>query len=329
MVSFCLLVAATLGPQVNPHWEFAYENGDDIWVATADGRHRHELIHDGRSPKWSPDGKRIAYARGREIRIRDLATKAERVVYRLSAADMDDEGGGDGYPQTWIDWDPKRPVLLVSTEYTKTIKVVLIRPKGQWSEMTDYDRPAGDSGGILEGTIVAPTYFADWSPSGRWMAFVKAGDLWLACRGSCPKDNRIDLSDYYDTDTRLAALAQFHDHDGSGDSAWTPNFVTEMDWTQDEKRIVFVVQRVGGSGIYDIGYVDVNPKTLSDYVPPYQLHQYIAEGLCPRICPDGRTLSYAAQDGGGGDWNLYISDWSGKLRRLVMRDVDTYDWKPK
>jgi len=114
-------------------------------------------------------------------------------------------------------------------------------------------------------------------------------------------------------------------------SATTPFWVTELDWTKDERRLVYLKRRVGGSGYNEIGFLEFTKPgaglgTQRGDPTAYVLHSHLIDGYCPRICPDGKTLSCVLP--GDQDENLYALAWNGKSRTLIKKGVEEFDWQP-
>jgi Tol biopolymer transport system component len=54
-------VATANSGDISPRGTAVVYSGKGIWVVGADGKHRHRLSPDGTEPRWSPDGRWIAY----------------------------------------------------------------------------------------------------------------------------------------------------------------------------------------------------------------------------------------------------------------------------
>ena len=60
-----LLVRNGGSPDWSPNGRsIAFDRGRDIWVVDLNDRRQRRIVHDGRSPKWSPDGRKLAFTRG-------------------------------------------------------------------------------------------------------------------------------------------------------------------------------------------------------------------------------------------------------------------------
>ena len=71
----------------------AFDRGRDIWVFNLNDRRQRRIVHDGRSPKWSPDGRKLAFTRGPiygaenatrgpDLWVLDVVAKKERRLVR-------------------------------------------------------------------------------------------------------------------------------------------------------------------------------------------------------------------------------------------------------
>lgn len=314
-------------PLPDPHWEVAFARGGDVWMARANGSHLKRLAKKANDPRWSPDGRKLAFSRNGAVWVLNLATGKERRVAQFSAKDKASKG-----TQVYADWDPKHPILLCSTMNTNTVRMVQYT-----SEHPDEQ--------ILHGILTLPTYAPAWSPSGKTLAFVRAGDIWVAhaftnSMGQYPDKSVgwIDANTYYDDAQRLAPLAIFNDAE-TGASLITPYWVDELAWTRNERRLAFHFRRVGGSGVAEIGYLDLQRVKNSDSVPQdwatwsgfkYTVHWILDDVWSPRICPDGKTLSFTAfHEASDGHFDLFLGSWDGKKRRRILTNVENPDWRPR
>jgi Tol biopolymer transport system component len=316
---FSLLVLKSLS--VNPKWELAIVRNEDIWLSRADGTQMRRLIQHADTPRWNPDGTKLAYAKGLDIWIHDFKRRTDRRVARFPKLDRNDNG-------KYLEWDPKLPILLTATASTQTVRLVGLGVPTREDE-------------ILAGTVHGPTNTMRWSPSGLTMAYVHSGDIWIAKRDvqnikvelDYAKDSQFDGWSYYDYAQRLAALASFNDAE-NGASATTPFWVSELAWTGSGKRLAFGYSRIWGSGVEEIGYLDLVkvPEDWPNYLSGYQVktHWIWKETYQPKICPDGQTLSFIKlhwSQKDDRDW-LSVGTWDGKSKRKLIPDVEEYDWRP-
>ncbi|HTQ09960.1 MAG TPA: hypothetical protein VMI31_07825 [Fimbriimonadaceae bacterium] len=307
MVAAFLALALAQTPTVNPGWVVAFQRDNGIWVSRADGHGLRKIVAKGQDPRWSPDGKRLAYYRDGAIHVFSFAARKDALAGAVHCKP-------DSFMnRCYIDWDPRTPIILCASISGDGIQLI----------------GADEGNTILKAEGV--TYCPRWSPSGRELAFARDGDIWLAHRDL--HQIRMETFDYYGNANRLAPLAMFNDAE-SGGSAETPFWVDELEWTRDERRLVFHFQRQGGSGVSEIGYLDLRRTrgTLHSNISgfSYATHWILGKdrmAFSPAICPDGETLSYVAIDDNG-DLSLYVCAWDGSHRRRILRDVENPDWRP-
>jgi len=309
-------------PVVVRRWQVAFERKSDIWIANGDGTNARVLLKNGTNPSWSRDGKRLAFRRGSNICVYNLQSKRLRAVAKIPASWIENVDAFEAGIS--MEWDPLLPVLLYSGLNSTEVHAVVLsgpvdegQPQVLFSEMRD---PGGKN------------YGAQWSPDGKTLAFLHSGDIWIADRDpNClDRSQPFDARDYYWKGRRLAALAQFSEDERSA-SASTPYWVDEVEWTRNERRLAFHFQRIGGSGVSEIGYIDLSlaPKESLRWEDfsgfRTRTHWLIKEGFFPRICPDGHTLSYVTAFAND---TLTLVTWDGKTKRKLFDDVFYPAWRP-
>src|SRR5579862_6663893 len=102
-----------------------------------------------------------------------------------------------------------------------------------------------------------------WSPSGKYLAFVRNGDVWIAERGKLiwpaapPRPSRDWTVWQWDV-SRLDATADYDapTYRGSRENY----FVTRLSWSPHGDRLMFGRQRINGSGTQDITVLRVTEK---------------------------------------------------------------------
>lgn len=126
-----------------------------LWVASIDGRKKpeqlEELLGESDMPRWSPDGKRIAFRSNRKdhsfIAVLELATK--KITY------LDPTTGRDAGPQ-WT-WDSKQVVFMrqPGAELNRPIIPEYPRPWSLWiaDAQTGHARELFHSGTAMEDSL--------------------------------------------------------------------------------------------------------------------------------------------------------------------------------
>jgi hypothetical protein len=270
-----------------------------------------------------------------------MANHTERRAYRIpGSADPDEQA------DTFLDWDPKRPTLLVATSESDSIHLI------------NLSADEGNSQEILNQGKGSPTYGPRWSPSGRLLGFIRAGDIWLAYRKD-PRSARDISSDsdvtprtspvvrgaaqdnlfsteYYDHSNRISPVAAFNEVE-KGASASTPHWAWTLAWTQKEDRLYFNFRRVSGSGLAEIAYLTLKAENRvqahADNGSGIQtkIHWLPLEDVyAPEICPDDRSLSFYKRDHRvEGEFGIYVSDLHGKYLKELIPNAMAFDWRPR
>ena len=318
--SIFLLASLSLAqtPKVDPSWQVAFERDDNnIYIANSDGSHERLLVKDGEDPKWSRDGEKLAFFRKGFVWIKNMKTGAEGKAFYVGHPKQ------EGPPTGWIEWDPKLNFILACVQGAK--QMIAYQPKGE---------PGYRLQTLLSGEIEEYVAAPAWSPSGKWLTFAKNGDVWIAQRDT---ENKFvgDIEQYYKFAFRLAPLAIFSDAE-VGVSDTTPYWVDELTWLGDRK-IVFHFQRQFGSGVSQIGYLDLTPVSQKENEETdwskwsgftYKLHWILDGVFSPRICPDGKTLSYVGSWDDLDSMGLRVCDWEGKHSKLLIKGAFSPDWRP-
>lgn len=138
-IAFVRSTGNTIGPETI---------GTEIWVMNGDGKHERRLTHnrlfDG-NPGWSPDGKRILFARGRvrfgDRRHRPFSDLWKRIALgtRRGVATVAPDGsdlrvvGPGAFPA----WAPDGSVLVASAPYTDPFTGLgILTFVGTWTPIT-------------------------------------------------------------------------------------------------------------------------------------------------------------------------------------------------
>lgn len=192
---------------------------------------------------------------------------------------------------------------------------------------------------------IGPPQNPCWSHSGRFMAFTEMGDVLLADRqtnnwkgfryGSDPTN--LSSVNYYDDACRVAPLATWLLGE-IGASAHTPLWVDGFSWTPDDKRLYFHYQRQGGSGVSDVGYIDLVPDQTSGYRKPwfagyrFQVRWIDVKGhvllFDPAVCPDGSAVAVTMMNNEDSSYSLSLIDDKGDVLATLGPDLWQAAWRP-
>ena len=136
--------------------------GSDIYVMNDDGSGRRRLTTNTRSidrdPRWSPDGKRIAFTRFMDKER--TQTSSELFVMNADGTDqkrLTHNTVADGYPS----WSPDGQYLVFTSKHNRKYEVYVIELAS-----TTTKRLTGAEGELGSGV-------PDWSPDGREIAYEK------------------------------------------------------------------------------------------------------------------------------------------------------------
>ncbi|HEX8408552.1 MAG TPA: S9 family peptidase [Thermoanaerobaculia bacterium] len=238
------------------------------------------------APRWSPDGKRIAY----------VVTKAdlERSVYDSDVWLIDADGkndrqltrarGADFRPH----WSPDgRRLAFVSDRDGKNALWLIDPDGGEARKLVDPPSPVRDF---------------DWSPDGKSIAFTRIDEPTpeeekrakekddARVIGEGRKFVHLYLADVTTGETRRLTKGDF--------SIWT------FDWSPDGKRIAF--DRGPGLGLDDMFRSDIYTVTIDGgELRPLMQRRGFERG--PSYSPDGKWLAFTTSDG--------VHDW------LIEHDV--------
>jgi TolB protein len=310
-------------------------NGNsEIYVMNVDGSGQRRLTRNtarrgsDSSAAWSPDGRRIAFVRGRrhsgsEIYVVNADGSGQRRLTR--------NGAGDDFPA----WSPDGRKIAFQSYRDGRGKIYLMNAdgSGQWrltrnpssspawspggrkiAFVSRRDRNSeiyvmnADGSGVRTLTRNATNdAFPAWSPDGRKIAFSR----WT------PSGDNGGISGGDDNDGIYVMNA-----DGSGQRRLTRRGF-EPRWSPDGRRIAFTSE----SEVYIMNADGSRQQKLADGFPPG------AADIFPAWSPDGRKLAFTKSLGGWerGSFEIFVVsvDGSGE-RRLTRRPGHDFDpiWSP-
>jgi len=297
--------------KLNDRWE------SSLYIMGADGSKPRKLINGG-SPRWSPDGTRIAFVAsgepdGSQIFVRYMdAEGATTQITRLTNAPADIQWSPDGKSIAF------RMLVPDNTSWSVESKVSALRPRGAtWTaaprvvEQLDYrqDRVGFTADGVQqifvvpadggtprqvtrgEWSVGAP----NWTPDGRTIVF-----------GSGPRIEDAEYawreSDIYSVDVAGGAIRQLTTRKGpDANPAISPDgrliAYTGYDWSTDtwiDSRLY--VMNIDGSGSRLWVDIDRSPQGLM-------------------WAPDGSGIYFDIQD--QGSQNLWFAPLNGQARKVT------------
>jgi Periplasmic component of the Tol biopolymer transport system len=300
---------------LSPTFRIAFDDGDgNVSVMNADGSSRKLILKDASQPCWSPDRKRLAFARKGNLWIANADGTGQRRLTRW-AEDPDNDLHG-------ISWDPARGRIAFGRAESVNVVGIAGEKGGPVFATALYEvDPAGTAAPVRlfgfrperPGRIrFTSNEYPAWSADGKTLAFARNGDLWLAHRG---EGGEIEDAD------RLAAAADY-DEDSEGGSRWTVA-VTAASWAPDGSWLAYGRERVGGSGVAEVRVARLGdgtpgaPRTLEEdrLLPVY--------GWSPRVSPDGEWVLFCGYPLTGPNGTEVPSDPEHRGLWAISRDGRT------
>jgi Tol biopolymer transport system component len=298
-----------------PAAELLFVRDGAIWRLEA-GRQRR-LIDNAGCPTWSPDHKRIGFVRGRDVWIASRDGKGQRPITRFEPSP--DKQNPDADAPEQITWHPLRNLIAFGKRDHYRVQR-LSPPVWDMSHRTEAkedmgvsniyastlepDRESlwlgnGDSG--LPRMSLVSTACPCFSHDGKWIAFARNGDLWVAQLYLNGPPDRLpdDLSGTPDqvahwdwSESRLTAAAHY---DGGAHGSDDTSGITRITWSSDGKWIAYNVCRLFGSGERDICIVPLPHPLQPDFIDPEHTMtppRFIDSGYAPCFSPDSKWLAY-------------------------------------
>jgi hypothetical protein len=338
-------------PQIAPLWRIAFQRAredrpdavTDIWVARADGSDVHRLIEDAEQPAWSPDRRRLAFARRGNVWI----ASADGTGQRQLTFWPDAPPNGTVYV-AGISWNAtddylsfgraeqmgvrtagadREALLGTTTVYHVTLKTL---PNWQPTNPSiPFLRPRDVTPTALPDRKFAPQFdvnegytsfhftdnrFPAWSPSGTRFIVVRNGDLWLA-------ESEFDGAPLLGwTGARVVASAVYDGWTG-GASHWVVA-PTSVSWSPDESFFVYTNCRITGSGQDNLNVVWRRTYTNENGYPTivYENARLEQPASHVSVSPDGKWLLLTYEG------SVTAVTPEGKNPRPILRNAQHAVW---
>ena len=283
----------------------SHRDGDgEIFTVGGNGRGRRQLtfsdrVYDG-NPNWSPDGKRIVFARdpylqlgGTGLRI-DTSPRSARATRGRPGIFTMRPGGSDktrltksGYDPAW---SPDGQWIAFTGRFLGNYDIFLMRPDGTGlTQLTDDDEH---------------DEYPTWSPDGTRIAFVRSTlrEIDTGLRIPFPE---------------LVVLIV----DGSGKQAIASDLIALLpDWSPDGTRLAVVAydrSPFQDSAVSDI--FTMRPDGSERINLTGDVDTLVRD---PSWSPNGQLIAYA------GETDVFVMDADGTGKRLLIRDAEDPDWRP-
>lgn len=321
-------------PPLPKSWKLLFVRYGDIWIANGDGTGQRLLIKNGCKPCWSPDRRHIAFFRDGDLWIANADGTNQRKLtsFPPPSSDWDwlllDRSLG-------VSWDPKVKRITFSR-----LEKFWVTPVGSKKGEIVYGSSIFDlllNSPRREMRIHFDIYNGDafyqfawhsapaWSPSGKYLAFVRNGDIWIAYRGDEFEERspliRPGAHRTWEWDvTRLLAAAEF---DAPTYRSSRENYgVTCLSWSPDEKRLAYSIRRLTGSGFWEVRVLELDEDwSFAERESIVKKQWKIDDGEDPCFSPDGRFIVYWAVEG-----VLRVATVDGKQRWDLIEDGDEPAW---
>jgi len=349
MLALVGLIAPTgvTAPQAGPlrSWRLAFVRDGALWMANGDGSDQRRVIQNVDRPAWSPDKRKIAFVRKGNVWVANAdGSRQRQLTFRWKRAQATGEACQVFSEGRWVDasWDPKAPVITFShwEDYRLTRKDG--REARTIASCAIYDAPLRATRGHPElltrfGPFdrEAAYYFSyhshpAWSRSGKMLAFVRNGDIWIADR-YFDKQGQPSFRlgpDYLRgiweiTATRLAAVAVY---DAPTDRASRENEgVVRLSWSPDEQYLAYEIRRLSGSGFDEIHVLRVT-RDKYDRPRASEDRRLVEDGTDPCFSPDGRFLAYESWAWAGSRQGIWVVSRDGKTKQQLVEDGEQPAW---
>jgi Tol biopolymer transport system component len=258
------------------------------------------------SPVWSPNGKRIGFARTNRPGFCDDSTYASVFVMTASGGDIHLVARN----ATWPAWSPDARRFA----FYRGNSLYVMRRDG--THQRKLAKSAGSDG---------PPSGPDWSPDGRWIAFTSRNHLDLI---------KPDGTGLHEVATRQALPSE---SDAAGNVCGPP-VIADPVWSPSGDRIAYTEELDCNESVSVLGIVSIapdgaDPVVLVDptKVPFSGPHQNWG-GFCPAWSPDGQSITFLYGDNEGDQIGI-LDLATGTLTTLKHQIEDDDhrgrpDWQP-
>jgi dipeptidyl aminopeptidase/acylaminoacyl peptidase len=296
---------------------FSYRG--DLWTAATDGSSapfRLTRTHSAEAaPRFSPDGRRIAYARDGQVFVQSLENGALTQVSEIVAVD----GGGLGA----FRWSPDGTRLLYTVRSSGGRRLLLPNFAGRVVSAASFprtlpgDQPAetrvwvapaaGGAATAMEAGAWGGKAYAfsapEWSPDGRRI-------LHSAIHGDL-KQLQIQVWD--------AATGKLTVVNEERDEAWVNR--PDVAWSPDSKQVLFTSERDGWAHLYVVDVTGGTPRQITRGA--WEVSNERGWGNEPQWA--GGYLYYASTEAGPAERHVYRirPDGSGKERLTKSEGLHT------
>lgn len=292
------MIGLTLALLFAPQAEIAYVSGGDIWTCDLAGKNRVRVVKNGDRPCWSPDHKKLCFARGRGFLTFDLAAKREFVLQ------ISDAEGESGRPS----WGPRFAVSRVAEGQ---------KPFGQGDsilfQMDNFGKPVtqstSDRSKIEEAKFLPITSDTGvesptWNHAGNAVAFALEGDIWVAQVEEFGwQSHRLLPTAIYDIPTWRGSTMNV--------------YARTLSWSPDGKRLAYTRERVGGSGFNEAWVVPI--KTVQGRVQagtPTRISEF---AMTVSFTRDGKHLVSEGQK--EGVWGIWLYSFATRKWTMLVKNA--------